>query len=434
MPRLRLTSQHVESLPAKDGKRIDYYDVLVPALCLRVTAFGARSWAVDLIEGSGREGRRKTRVTLGPAIGARALSLAEAREDARRVLESGKTPERKALTVGALIDRALAALTLRPSTRTEWERLAKVEIKPHLGTRPAVELQRAEVRAWARDIGQRSTWTALRAFQVLRRCYSWGVVDEELIQSSPCDRLRLGYEQPASERVLSRDELRRLLGALDRLETDGRPRKRPQPGFKEPRPEFDAYVAATRLLLLTAVRRDAVLGARADESESGLWTVPAERSKGGRVHVVPLSPAAEAVFKARAAAVEAMLPGERLLFPQAPGRVMTWSSVWVRNLCEEMQAVSEDWTLVPDPRWRIHDLRHTAATVMTESLGVSREVVALLLGHSFGPRITRVYDRGERLAERRAALERWADWLERLKEPAESTTKIVSMKSRRRRS
>jgi integrase len=293
----------------------------------------------------------------------------------------------------------------------------RIRRQPVSGPHASGEPERAEVRAWARGIARRSTWTAQRAFEVLRRCYAWAVYEEELLRATPCERLRLGYQEAPSERVLNRDELRRLLGALDRLEG-----------------EREAYAVATRLLLLTAARRDAVVGARSDELEGDVWVVPPARSKSGRPHLVPLSPTAEAVFEARAAAVDAMLPGERLLFPQAPDpeeptriRVMTWSSRWVEDLRQEMAAVTKDWTLELDSRWRMHDLRHTVATVMTESLGVSRDVVALILGHSFGPRVTRVYDRAERLPERRAALKRWAEWLERLKEPMTARGKILAL-------
>ncbi len=408
MPRLRLTAQHVESLPAIEGRRTEYADSLCPGLILRVSPSGRRAWAILFTRGHGRAGRRPVRITLGAAA---RLSLAEARIAARRVLETGEAPRAKALTVELVVSRALEALVLTLKTRREWERLARVEIGPALGARPAAELERAEVRAWARTIARRSTWTAQRAFEVLRRCYAWAVYEEELLRATPCERLRLGYDEPASERVLGRDELRRLLGALDRLEV-----------------EREAYAVATRLLLLTAARRDAVLGARADELEGDVWIVPPARSKSGRPHLVPLSPTAKAIFEARAAAVAAMLPSERLLFPQEPSQVMTWSSRWVEDLRQEMGAVTEEWTIALDPRWRIHDLRHTVATVMTESLGVSRDVVALVLGHSFGPRVTRVYDRAERLPERRAALERWSEWLDRLKEDQAATARILPMR------
>jgi integrase len=65
--------------------------------------------------------------------------------------------------------------------------------------------------------------------------------------------------------------------------------------------------------------------------------------------------------------------------------------------------------------WRIHSLRHTIATHLRESLGVARDIVALILGHTQGgPAATRFYDRSELLAERRYALQRWADWLDGL--------------------
>jgi hypothetical protein len=63
--------------------------------------------------------------------------------------------------------------------------------------------------------------------------------------------------------------------------------------------------------------------------------------------------------------------------PQQPRlrlRPMTWRSRWVELLREEMQAVSDEWTLVPDPRRRIHDLRHTAATGLQGRLLMGKEL------------------------------------------------------------
>ncbi len=62
--------------------------------------------------------------------------------------------------------------------------------------------------------------------------------------------------------------------------------------------------------------------------------------------------------------------------------MMTWSSRWVEDLREEMGAVTEEWTIALDPRWRMHDLRHTVATVMTESLGPAAYDVENLTGRS----------------------------------------------------
>ena len=56
--------------------------------------------------------------------------------------------------------------------------------------------------------------------------------------------------------------------------------------------------------------------------------------------------------------------------------------------------------------WVIHDLRRTVRTELPR-LGVDGETAELLIGHKLGG-IRGVYDRYQRLAERRQALELWA--------------------------
>ena len=114
---------------------------------------------------------------------------------------------------------------------------------------------------------------------------------------------------------------------------------------------------------------------------------------------------------------------------------MTWPSSWVRELREEMRGIAVDDEGHPtgpaplDPRWTIHGLRHAAATQMREHLAVDRDVVSLLLAHAL-PGVTSVYDRAEKLAERRAALERWGEWLERLRAP-QAKGRVVPLARRR---
>ncbi len=427
MPRLRLTAQHVETLPAKGGKRTDYSDSICPGLVLRVSPSGVRSWSVLVPRGSGRAGRRVVRVTIGKA-GER-WSLAAAREEARKILEHGP-PTGAGLTVAKLVERALADLDLAPTTRREWKRLAEKEIVPGLGSQPAAELERAEIRAWLREIGLRSKVTSNRAFTVLRRCYSWALA-EEVVRTSPLAGLTKLYAERPSARVLTLDELRRMVGALARL-----------------REAWPGYSDATLLLLLTMVRESALIGMRRDElrdldGTEPTWTVPPERSKSGREHVVPLSPAAVRVIERRLAAVDALSgpDDERLehLFPvggAAAGedRAMTWSSNWIAELLAEMRPVVEapagGLALGPeDPPWTIHGLRRTAATHLVDDLGVPFHVVSLLLGHAMpGPRVSLIYVRAELLAERRAALARWAEWLERLAEPGARPARILRMR------
>lgn len=413
MPRVKLTALNVGKLKAK-GDRTEYRDTLLPGLVLRVTPT-IRTWAVQF----GRAGK-DWKKTLGHFP---LMDLGEARAAATAVLkaadrgEVGPGDPSPIVTVGVMVKRCLADLVLRPSTRKEWERLAGVEIlKAAIATRPASELQRHEVRLWSTVIKKRSGWTSNRAFEVLRRAYSWGI-EQEIVTSSPCDHMhmRLPFEEYSSERVLSAEELFGLLRALDRIRPDV--------------PSRQAYADATRLLLLTGVRRAAVLGIRRGELE-GLdgpeprWVIPGGddgRSKSGRQHVVPLVPAAVEVVKRRLGLVkgESLFPVGRDINEDRP---MTWSWWWRDWLKQRVQrthnALRRRAELGRDevPRWTIHNFRHTVGTHMAEDMKIPPHVISLTLGHTPpGPKVSRVYNRAEMLQERRAALVAWAAWLEALK-------------------
>ena len=46
MPIKRLTDQFVERVPAPDRGRVDFFDVAFPALALRVSEHGHKSWSL----------------------------------------------------------------------------------------------------------------------------------------------------------------------------------------------------------------------------------------------------------------------------------------------------------------------------------------------------------------------------------------------------
>jgi len=63
--------------------------------------------------------------------------------------------------------------------------------------------------------------------------------------------------------------------------------------------------------------------------------------------------------------------------------------------------------------FRPHDLRRTAASKMAGELGVDRLTLAKILNH-VDTGVTAVYDRHGYDREKREALERWADCLQRI--------------------
>ncbi len=425
MPIDRLTAINVRTLPARPGLGVDYTDALLPGFVLRISRRGVRSYGVAKRDGGG-----KRRVSLGLI---ERVPLAEARARAREIIEALQrreplppAPAQGApLTVARLVRRCLDDLDLRARTRAEWERIAKVEIIPAIGSRRAAEVRRADLREWAASI--RSPWVAQHAVAILRRCYSWGL-DQDILEHSPCARILVAHQRREGGRILSTLELAALLRALDR----GRRR-------------YPLYADATLLLLLTLVRRSSVLGMRRDEledldGEAPRWIIPGARTKGGSDHAVPLSPAAVEVVRRRIAATPKLVH----LFPAGHGDARDdtpagWAGRWRlwlhRRVARALQARqrSRGEAISPVPRWTIHGLRHTAATHLREDLDVPQDVVALLLGHTPPglPQATPLYLRATLLPERRAALEAWAAWLDRVR-CGHATPPAVQKNMRRR--
>lgn len=326
------------------------------------------------------------------------------------------------LTVERLVARCLGALPLRPKTDRELRRLAKKEINKRLGSRLAVELSKGEVREWSRGIVRRSHYTANRAFEVLRRAYTWGL-GEDLVVTTPFLGLAKSGIEHESERVLSIEEISAVWRALDALEREaGKPQEGvPERTVERRGRERRAYVDAVRMLFLMGVRRDMVMGARRAEFEGldgdmPLWTIPggfSGRSKSGHAHVVPLSKSAATIVERRLRVVpaEALFPvGRRGPVTKGdPDAAMTWSSGFI----SELRAKANDLHETEMARWTIHGFRHTIATHLRADLSVSTEVVSLILGHTPpGPRVTRVYNRADLLRERASALKAWARWIE----------------------
>jgi integrase len=77
-------------------------------------------------------------------------------------------------------------------------------------------------------------------------------------------------------------------------------------------------------------------------------------------------------------------------------------------LAEAKKELGEAATI---PSWRLHDLRRTAATGMA-SIGVAPHVVEAALNHVSGAKagVAGTYNREQYEPEKRAALQRWADY------------------------
>jgi integrase len=122
-------------------------------------------------------------------------------------------------------------------------------------------------------------------------------------------------------------------------------------------------------------------------------TLPKERTKNGQEHVVPLTESALEILKAMP-----RREGRDYVFGLRGGGFSNWS-----------QAKRESDKAIELKPWTLHDIRRTVRTGMG-MLGVLPHVAEAVLNH-LPPKLIRTYDRNTYAAEKRAALELWANHL-----------------------
>jgi integrase len=309
----------------------------------------------------------------------------------------------------------------KPRKRTWEEDQAQLErdVLPRWGQRTAASITRRDVLALLEAKAQTAPTRANRLLACIRKLFNWAV-EVDLLQGSPAAGVKPPSRENSRDRILSDAELIAFWRATGRM---GWP--------------WGPYL---RTLLLTIQREGEVAGMVRPEldlqAEAPLWTLAAVRTKAGRVHDVPLSPP---VVDMLADAPEIVVDGttgatSQLVFTRA-GKAMVSFSHLKRELDKLMLAelrraakeAGSDPSKVEVEPWVLHDLRRTGASYMA-SRAVPVPVVAAILNHAPGSSqgITAVYNRYRYTAERRAALEAWANHVLDLVAPRASN--VVAMR------
>ncbi len=219
---------------------------------------------------------------------------------------------------------------------------------------------------------------ANRTLALVRKMFNFAI-EHDWLETNPCHMIKQLAPETQRERVLSEDEIRSVWKALD--------------------DEHLIIAALFRLRLLTAQRGGEVNGATWVEMNlaGGWWTIPAERSKNGLAHKVPLSPQALLILKQ----LRKKTGKSPWVFPsrRKAGQHITHAQKAIERIVERSHV-----------DFRGHDLRRTAASLMVGA-GVPRLVVSKILNH-VETGVTAVYDRHSYDLEKRAALDFWGRRLE----------------------
>jgi integrase len=389
MPRKKLTDLFVERLAPPAKGRLEYFDTTFPALALRVTDTGHKSWSLFY-----RAAGRLRRYTIGnypafdPAAARKAASAAlhrvqaggdPAEEKRQRRLSPAPSADDFASIAREYLEREVKKNTAA-STYKETARILEKDVIPEWGKRSIGTIVRRDVSLLIdKKAANGAEVQANRILSRLRTLFSWAV-RKDRIASNPCDGMRPPTREKSRDRVLNNDEIKLFWNACDDL---GWP-----------------FGPLFKLLLLTAQRRDEVASMEWEEVDLGgaVWDIPKTRAKNGVGHEVQLSREAIEILSALP-----RIAGGFVFTTNGKTAVSGFSRA--KERVDAFMASRAGHDIEP---WVLHDLRRTATTGMA-GLKIPPHVVDKILNHTAGTirGVAAVYNRAQYGEERRDALAAW---------------------------
>ena len=356
---------------------------------------------------------QQKRLTLGyyPDMGVRKahIALADAREKLKRQIDPSveiaqeRAAERNAETISDLCEQYLKRRVsgMRPSSARVDQWMIRRFIEREWGTLKAKDITRRDCIKLLDKIEENGALILRnRVAGLISRLFQFAL-DRAIVESHPAVRLPKLPER-SRDRFLDKAELVNFWTGLERA--DMTPIVR----------------VALRFILVTGQRRAEVAGAAAAEfdRQNALWTLPAERAKNGREHILPLPPLAlrlleEAdAMRVRPETARDKRAGTYDATP-SPWQFPSWKIGEALQPAALTHALNRNRNVLGIGDATVHDLRRSFATWCGE-LGVAPEVLSGLLNHAPTSITGRVYNRASNLEPRRRAMNAWGAWLERL--------------------
>jgi len=320
------------------------------------------------------------------------ITLAEARakaRDARRLLLDGIDPleakqsarrQRLLATTRAKTFKecAEALIASREAgwrrSSGQWHQSLRAYVYPRIGELSAADIDTAAVMSVLQPIWTKLPETASRVRGRIEAVLSWAKVHGLRDGDNPARwRGHLDQLLPARAKVKRVEHFTAL--PYDKIGNF----------MAELAGQQDMAARALQFAILTATRSGEVLGARWNEINGHIWTIPPERIKGGREHRVPLSDRALA-----------LLPRKRaeLVFSGAHGRLGPNALTRViRRLGYNVTA---------------HGFRSTFRDWAAETTAYPNHVVEMALAHAIPSGVEASYRRGDLFEKRRELMQEWA--------------------------
>lgn len=371
-------------------------------LYLLIQPTGGKLWRLDYRF----NGVRKT-LALGSYPDVSLASARERRDDARKLLANDIDPgEYRKIQKAAKIERAANSFEV---VAREWfakhspnwaashadkiiQRLEK-DVFPWLGRRPIGEIKAPEVLACLRRIETRGALdTAHRAQQNCGKVFRYAVATGRA-ERDPTGDLR-GALPPAKvghfAAITDPDEVGALLRAMDDVSATF------------------VVKCALRLAPLLFVRPGELRTAEwaGIDFDKAQWCYFVTKTK--TEHLVPLATQAVAILRE----LHALTGTGRYVFPGARtnGQPMSNGAVDVA-LRRAGYSTREEQSG--------HGFRAMARTILHQEMGIAPEVIEHQLAHRVPDALGTAYNRTKFLVQRREMMQRWADYLDKLRDGAE---------------
>jgi len=352
-------------------------------LFLVVKPAGGRNWVLRALCG----GRRRD-IGIGPL---KSVDLGDAREAAhqiRRQIARGLDPiaerkrERQVIptfrVAAKIVHGEHKAAWKNGKHQNQWLSTLESYAFPKLGDRLVSDIGAPEIRDVLAPIWLSKPETARRVRQRIGTVLDWACVKGFRASEAPLRSLSKGLpRQPKKDghfAAMGYADVPKFLARLRERESIGR--------------------VALEAVILTAARSGEIRFARWPEVDmnSALWSIPAERMKMNRPHIVPLSPEVIEVFQ-RAAKFRA--PGSDLVFPG-----------------QKLKKPMSDMTLLKilrdmDAGVTVHGFRSAFRDWVADQTNYPGEVAEAALAHAIPNKVEAAYRRTDFLAKRRELMSDW---------------------------
>lgn len=355
MTRLLLTQPVLASSICPEGRRkIDLFDTSVKGLVAEIRASGGKTFYLRYRDNRGRI--RQTKIA-----DSRDISIPQARQLAiklRNQIAMGQDPiEEKGLARQTLTFAEFIELKYLPFVKTykrSWQTdfsLLNNHLLPRFGKRFMDDIKREDIvrMHFDRRASGAAPSTSNRLLIIMRYIFNLAIRWEVPgLKANPCAGVPLMEENNKRERYLSHDEARRLYESVCQSQN-----------------QMLKFIVP--MLILTGCRKREVLDARWQDFdfERRLWRIPIAKS--GKARHIPLSDGALTILRS---------------VPRRPNCLYPFANP---KTGKPFVSIFAGWdyarTQAGLPDVRIHDLRHSFASLLINS-GRSLYEVQKLLGHT----------------------------------------------------